>query len=795
MVVFVVVLAPTYAFAATPPLGTLGGGFTPPHDDDGYDTNGDGLYNFLVVNASFTVDIADVYTVTGFFYHPDDPDFCSYLFNSTSLSLNPGPHVASLFYSGSAINGSGFDGPYTVELGLWDSASNLLDTDVQTTGAYLHTDFEALGAVFTPPFSDHGVDANGDGLFETLNVAVNLTVNAAGTFLTTGLLYLISPGELRLILTSLTIDTLPPGPQTVVLPFSGGAIRASGIDGPYTVSLDLLDLSTFGCSGHSGHDTAPYSYLEFESLPVIESHFASVAPAIDGAILEAEWADAHVEDLTAIPVNGIPARMLVMNDNQSLYVAYDALGDVTMDSFDVASIGFDTGHDGITTDGHDDQFIQGGRVTNNQAHLVYDATLDWWAFEDSPYDPTLPNHAGLASAWGFGPSPASDTDHRIYEFKIPLALLGARPGDTLGFFGGSSRAPGIFGGSDFAWDNWPFWTVWQIPMWAYGGLVLAGVADVVPPTISITSPPPPFLEKRKSVTVSWTASDTGWGLDHFEVRVDRDAEIMLPADARSHTVTGLSDGSHTIEITVFDRAGYSESDSVTFVVDTVPPVVTIVSPMGNFLGSSTIDVKWTVLDTGTGAASIRVSLDDREPVTLHGSSTSHTFADVPDGTHTARVSATDAAGNIASATATVTIDTIAPNLEIVSPTGGTVLHTPDTSISFTRDDAGSGIDRIELRVDNALPVTLGSAATSHELTSLPDGEHELTITVYDRAGNAATRTVRFRVDTSFLSPSGPYGYGGLGVIAAIVLVASGIAVMAAYSRRRKRPPIQRVDGR
>jgi len=42
-------------------------------------------------------------------------------------------------------------------------------------------------------------------------------------------------------------------------------------------------------------------------------------------------------------------------------------------------------------------------------------------------------HPGLEGAAGFGGSPNSGIDHRIYEFKIPLNLLGASPGDTIGF--------------------------------------------------------------------------------------------------------------------------------------------------------------------------------------------------------------------------------------------------------------------------------------------------------------------------------------------------------------------------
>src|SRR5213079_638565 len=121
----------------------------------------------------------------------------------------------------------------------------------------------------------------------------------------------------------------------------------------------------------------------------------------------------------------------------------------TMTADDAASLAFDTGNDGVGSNGHEDQFVQGGIGGNpsNQSHWVFNSASGLWSLEDAPYNPNLPNHAGLASAWGFGASPALGADHRMYEFAIPLALLVSGPNQTLGFFGGSQQSPGVV---DFA---------------------------------------------------------------------------------------------------------------------------------------------------------------------------------------------------------------------------------------------------------------------------------------------------------------------------------------------------------
>src|SRR5207247_10390058 len=75
--------------------------FTPPHYASGRDTNGNGLYDFLLVNASIRVDVADNYTVSG---HLHDSNFTLSVFNGTSRYLGPGSWVVTVFFSGPAIN-------------------------------------------------------------------------------------------------------------------------------------------------------------------------------------------------------------------------------------------------------------------------------------------------------------------------------------------------------------------------------------------------------------------------------------------------------------------------------------------------------------------------------------------------------------------------------------------------------------------------------------------------------------------------------------------------------------------
>lgn len=201
----------------------------------------------------------------------------------------------------------------------------------------------------------------------------------------------------------------------------------------------------------------------------VDSEWASVVPATDGGMSPGEWADAALVDLGAIPGNRVPAFLLAKNNATYLWFAYDATGDVTNDSGDFASFALDTGHDGSASHGREDQFIVSSNFT---AHVVYDASVGDWIFEDAPFDPSLPNHAGLAAVAGFGPSDLNAGVHRIYEFQIPLALLGASAGDTLGLFGGSQPVPGVVDATIGGYSTWPDFVGGPLPLGQYGDLNL-----------------------------------------------------------------------------------------------------------------------------------------------------------------------------------------------------------------------------------------------------------------------------------------------------------------------------------
>jgi len=723
---------------------------TPPHPDSGQDTNGNGLFDFLNVDVQVQVNVPANYSVSAFLH---TANFTLALFASGSAFLPIGPGSIRVSLPGGPINQSGIDGPYTVELQFYETASGLpLEMNTTTTQAYSHLDFDPIPAFMTPPHPDSGQDTNGNGLFDFLNVDVQVQVNLPDNYTVNGFLH---TANFTLALFASGSAFLPIGPGSILVSFPGVPINQSGIDGPYIVELQLSQAGSSSVLGMNTTTTQAYNHLAFDGpAPVtpIQSSLAVTTPTIDGVITPGEWNDSTVVNLTVIPGNTLPAYLLVKNSNTTLYMAYDAVGDTTQDSLDIASLAFDTGNDAVASNGHEDQFDEGGIGPNpaGQSHWVYNAASSNWTLRDAPYNQSLPNEAGLESALGFAASPGLTTAHRSYEFAIPLVLLASGPGQTLGLFGGSQLAPGVV---DFTspprYSVWPTFTGSPLPLASYGDLILAGAGggDTTPPTISINSPAPGAIISVNSITLNWSASDSGTGLDHFELSLDGGAPTRLDANATGYTVSAVTDGNHTVQVTAFDGANNSAAASVTVTVDTIPPVLSITYPVaGAVLATGTVTVAWAASDATSGLDHFELSLDGGAVTVLGPTEGNHTFAGLSQGSHTATLVAFDLAGHTTAVARSFTVDTTAPSITLSAPAAG-YLSTGNVLVTWLASD-NNGLARIEVSLDGGAPIPLGANATSTTLTGVSDGPHTIRVQAFDLAGSSASDSVAVTVDTT-----------------------------------------------
>ncbi|MFQ5883510.1 MAG: hypothetical protein ACE5IO_00250, partial [Thermoplasmata archaeon] len=236
----------------------------PPHSDHAVDSDSppDGLYNELIVNVSVDVTVSGLFYLTGNLRDTSGVFLIESQFAMAGLSI--GVQTIQLEFTGYLIQASGFDGPYQVNLRLFDDSFVVLDTGIHATKPYSAASFQSLPAYFAPPHSDYALDNDGDMLDDYLVASVNVKVNVSGSYEIDATLF-DSTGVF--FITSGVNDTfLPAGMRTADIAFLGYAIRSSGFDGPYKVELQLFDGSS-NLLDNGIYFTSPYSSNGFEQPP------------------------------------------------------------------------------------------------------------------------------------------------------------------------------------------------------------------------------------------------------------------------------------------------------------------------------------------------------------------------------------------------------------------------------------------------------------------------------------------------------------------------------------------------
>src|SRR5262249_2722415 len=204
--------------------------------------------------------------------------------------------------------------------------------------------------------------------------------------------------------------------------------------------------------------------------------------------------------------------------------------------------------------------------------------------------------------------------------------------------------------------------------------------------------------------------------------------------------------------------------------DTTAPDIHILQPQPGAVlntGIFSIQAKYSDSD-GINASSFKALIDSTDVTSSFTVSTSGASAmlqsALADGPHTVTAEIADLTGNIGRTTNSVLIDTVKPQLAIVSPAGPINISTPTALAQYS--DSGSGINTNSVHVfldgaDVTGSFSVGNDSTTGILaggTGLGEGAHALRVTVTDKAGNVADTLSNFFVDltspvATFTSPA------------------------------------------
>jgi len=256
------------------------------------------------------------------------------------------------------------------------------------------------------------------------------------------------------------------------------------------------------------------------------------------------------------------------------------------------------------------------------------------------------------------------------------------------------------------------------------------VDNTAPTTATITSPSA-GADLSGTISINANAADNagGSGVDYVEFWLDSIGGTLIGSDSTSPysvswDTTTTTDGSHTLYVRVYDRAGnYLDSSGVIINVDNTNPITaTITSPSAGADLSGTISITANAADNagGSGVDYVEFWLDSIGG-TLIGSDSSSPYSvswdttTTTDGAHNLYVRVYDRAGNYLDSSATaVTVDNTAPiTATITSPSNGAdVGGTISINANAADNAGGSGVDYVEFWLDSIGGTLIGSDSTS-----------------------------------------------------------------------------------
>ena len=726
--------------------------FSPPHSDRGYDENDDSIYEYLVIDVNVEVFMSDELTVQVYLFD----EYWNYIIDvETTQYCEEGFAVISVFIPGWEILENHIDGPYYADLYLYYDG-DLIESGYYTTSDYAFNEFSQIPAQFGAPHSDYGYDDDGDLLYEYLVVEVRVNVTLEGT-------YLIQ-AELRSF-TSVSIDsvlveaTLSEGMQTVEVMFDSWLIAAHHTDGPYEVRLNLfMDDLTF--LDYETYETGSYSTSEFDpAVPMIYSYWTSEGPTIDGVYSAGEWDDAACVSFVLVdPFSGLDLVMRILNNGTHLFVCYDFVGDLTEDDNDGAIVCLDTGNDGILTSGHEDRFIIMGEGT--QVHQTY-VTYTYWSTNCSPFDPLLPYHDGIWAAAGFGSSDQLTDDHRVYEFCIPLDLIGASAGDILGLAGAAL---------DRSIDTMSFWPLIDETLSTpslYGDLVLYSSA---PPatTLDLSGTEGSNGWYTSAVEFTLTSEDGEEGVNYTRYRLDGGEWLDY-----SSPVTVSAEGPHALEFYSVDLAGNTENiRSASVNIDMTAPEATAV-PSGTlgedgwYTSAVTVSPQGDDGSLGSGIATFTVRVDGGPWVDYTSS-----LSISEDGVFLLEYYCTDVAGISGDIQElTVKVDATAPV---------TTASVDGSMVTLSATDPTSGVYLTKYRIDD------GEWMNYTVPFEVPgSGNHTVEFYSIDNAGNVGDISLQLLDNGSGGTTVFGVDLWTLIMVLLILAIIIGISIPLIYGMRRK----------
>ncbi|EDF8719819.1 Ig-like domain repeat protein [Salmonella enterica] len=341
------------------------------------------------------------------------------------------------------------------------------------------------------------------------------------------------------------------------------------------------------------------------------------------------------------------------------------------------------------------------------------------------------------------------------------------------------------------------WSVTPTGTWADGDYTLTVRVEDDAGNVKYSAPLTVTVDTQITIDVIELVNDNGIPGDnltndvrpHFRVTVPGDVnEVRLSIDGGNTWVRAtqgtagtwdytwpkdVTDGLHTLAVEATDKAGNKTTQTLDFTIDTrlsTPTItmdsrddtgaigdhITSVKRPGFTIGNIDSDAHSVILRITQGGNSQEVTLTQ-----VGGQWRFTPDADWADGSYTLTVEVQDNAGNVRQSTplvVTVDTQTSITDITLVNDHG-----VPDDNLTnSTRPQfeitVPADVNSVQLSIDggaNWVSATQGIEGVWGYTwpTDMGDGKHTLTVMVTDRAGNTATQTLEFFIDTRLSTPT------------------------------------------
>ena len=643
----------------------------------------------------------------------------------------------------------------------------------------------------TTPF-DVGTDNWADGPRNVTVVATDAAGNSVArvfsfTFDSTlPLVVLNSPSNnsiitagtpINLTVTDLNLDTVVwnNGSGSNAFPSPFDISTAGWADGVYDVTVTATDLA--------GNQVAFVARFTFDTTPPV---ITLSAPANNSHIRAGQVLDLQITDLTAVSVTWdtgggpntvaspyeINTSAWIEGDTNVTIIAVDAVGNTATRLLHFV---VDNTPPSITPINFANNSVK--KRGDSLDMVISDTYLSSATWDNGD------GQSSFVSQWNISTSPwtdgaydlvirATDQAGNVLQRTYRIVIDSVAPTITLNVLNnGSHIIPGVtvinFSIADanlgtVTWEEetsgqQPFSTPWNISTagWTDGlhnvtviATDLAGnqlyrvyrfTADSVVPVVSLNFPATNNSYQVAGFTINFTISDLNLASN---VTWDIGQGPQPFASQWNITTTGWPDALYSVAVVAWDLAGNRQYRVYRLTFDSTLPSVVLNSPADDAHIRAGTAINLTVSDANL----------DVNAVVWNNGGANQTLAapwqigtgSWADGQYTVSVYAADLAGNLRAAVFRFTVDSTAPLIVLVAPANnshiaaGTVLNLSiaEVNLATATWDRGTGASMFAV----AWNITTTAAWT--------DGDHNVTVTVVDRAGNAATATFHFVLDST-----------------------------------------------